>query len=60
MSLVTAAAAAAPDVAAEHFAARLSLETDCWDVHEALAADADFRNTSCPPGPAAQRQGPRD
>lgn len=35
---VTETPAAAPERAAEHFAALLSLETDCWDVHEALAA----------------------
>ena len=33
---VTATPAAASDVAARHFAAKLALETDCWDVHEAL------------------------
>lgn len=42
-SAVTAVPAAAPDVAAAHFAARLSLETDCWDVHAALSSgDPDF------------------
>ena len=36
--LAVAAVPAAPsDVALEHFAALLSLETDCWDVHDALA-----------------------
>ena len=28
--------------AAAHFERKLALETDCWDVHEALARDADF------------------
>lgn len=31
-------AAAASDDALRHFRAKLSLETDCWDVHEALAS----------------------
>lgn len=31
--------AASPDRAAAHFAALLELETDCWDVHEALGSD---------------------
>ena len=35
-SLVTETPAAAPQVALEHFRRRLSLETDCWDVHESL------------------------
>lgn len=35
-SAVAAVPAAAPDVALAHFAALLSLETDCWDVHQAL------------------------
>ena len=30
--------APAPEAVAEHFARLLSLETDCWDVHVALAA----------------------
>jgi rhodanese-related sulfurtransferase len=36
-SSVAAIPAAASDVAAAHFAARLALETDCSDVHEALS-----------------------
>jgi rhodanese-related sulfurtransferase len=35
-SHVAAIAAAAPSHAAEHFAHKLSLETDCWDVHQSL------------------------
>ena len=35
-SSVAAIAAAAPERAAAHFAHRLSVETDCADVHEAL------------------------
>lgn len=31
--------AAASAEALRHFAAKLHLETDCWDVHEALAGD---------------------
>ncbi len=41
-SAVTQIPAAAPDVAAAHFEALLSLETDCWDVHAGLREDADF------------------
>jgi rhodanese-related sulfurtransferase len=34
---------AAPSAAAEaHFAAEFSFETDCWDVHDALAGEPDF------------------
>lgn len=40
---VTEVPAAAPGEALAHFEARLRFETDCWDVHEALAgAEADF------------------
>ena len=35
-SAVTALPPAAPTVASEHFTRLLSLETDCWDVHDAL------------------------
>ena len=35
-SHVSAIAAAAPSEAAAHFARKLSLETDCWDVHESF------------------------
>ncbi|KAA0581254.1 rhodanese-like domain-containing protein [Azospirillum sp. B21] len=35
-SLVTEIPAATPADAASHFARKLSLETDCWDVHESL------------------------
>jgi rhodanese-related sulfurtransferase len=37
-SPVTEIAAADPKTALEHFEKLLSLETDCWDVHAALAA----------------------
>lgn len=34
---------AAPAAEAEaHFAAEFSFETDCWDVHDALAGEPDF------------------
>lgn len=38
MSIVTDIPAASPEVAQEHFQRRLSLETDCADVHEAMSA----------------------
>lgn len=39
---VTATAPAPSDLAREHFAAELSFETDCWDVHDSLTRGADF------------------
>jgi rhodanese-related sulfurtransferase len=43
MSFVSEIPAAAPQVAAAHFAARLSLETDCADVAAAMqAGEVDF------------------
>lgn len=39
---VTAIPPAPSDAATEHFADVLRFETDCWDVHEALAHGADF------------------
>jgi rhodanese-related sulfurtransferase len=39
---VTAIPAADPETAQRHFDTKLSLETDCWDVHESLARGADF------------------
>lgn len=41
-SAVTAIPAAPAAEAAAHFAAAFAFETDCWDVHEALAAGPDF------------------
>ena len=41
-SLVTATAFAAPEDALAHFRRRLSFETDCSDVHEAMQGEADF------------------
>ncbi len=42
-SAVMAVAPAPPGEAAHHFAALLAYETDCWDVHDALAnGPADF------------------
>jgi rhodanese-related sulfurtransferase len=37
---VTAVPAAASDAALAHFASSLGFETDCWDVHDALASGA--------------------
>jgi rhodanese-related sulfurtransferase len=37
-SSVSEPPAASPDLVAEHYARRLALETDCWDVHEALSS----------------------
>ncbi len=39
---VSRIAAAASDVAANHFATKLRFETDCWDVHHGLGLDEDF------------------
>jgi rhodanese-related sulfurtransferase len=39
-SRVAAIPPAAPSAAARHFAAKLALETDCWDVHESVKAGA--------------------
>lgn len=39
---VTAIPAAASSDAKNHFALIFTFETDCWDVHEAMQADADF------------------
>lgn len=41
-SAVTATPVAPSDLAREHFAAEFTFETDCWDVHEALADGPDF------------------
>jgi len=41
-SLVTQVACAASADAVRHFAASFAFETDCWDVHEALAQGPDF------------------
>ncbi|RYX94602.1 MAG: rhodanese-like domain-containing protein [Bradyrhizobiaceae bacterium] len=39
---VTAIRPAPSALAAAHFAAEFSFETDCWDVHDALGKGADF------------------
>ncbi len=39
---VTETPAAASETARLHFERKLTLETDCWDVHEALSRGADF------------------
>jgi rhodanese-related sulfurtransferase len=41
-SSVTKVPAAPADIAREHFAAEFTFETDCWDVHDALAKEPDF------------------
>jgi rhodanese-related sulfurtransferase len=41
-SHVTAVPAAPAAEAEAHFAAEFSFETDCWDVHDALAGEPDF------------------
>jgi rhodanese-related sulfurtransferase len=41
-SRVTVVPAASSKTAAEHFAAELTFETDCWDVHESMKSGADF------------------
>ncbi len=41
-SSVTAIAAAPSAEARAHFSASFTFETDCWDVHDALAKGADF------------------
>ena len=41
-SLVSAVPAADSSSALRHFEAALGFETDCWDVHEALAQAPDF------------------
>jgi rhodanese-related sulfurtransferase len=43
MSSAVTATPPAPSAAAQaHFAAAFAFETDCWDVHDALAKGADF------------------
>ena len=41
-SAVTQIKAAASTAALEHFSSDLTFETDCWDVHDALAGEPDF------------------
>jgi rhodanese-related sulfurtransferase len=41
-TFVTDIPPAQSDLACAHFAAELSFETDCWDVHDALQKGADF------------------
>lgn len=41
-SAVTDIPAAPSHLAQAHFAAEFTFQTDCWDVHEALATGADF------------------
>ncbi len=39
---VTAVPPAPSELAQQHFSAEFTFETDCWDVHDALAKGADF------------------
>lgn len=39
LNSVTETPAAEPEEVAAHFARLLQFETDCWDVHDSLAAD---------------------
>lgn len=39
---VTATPPASSEDARRHFAAEFAFETDCWDVHESMAAGPDF------------------
>ena len=56
-SLVALTPPAAPEEAAAHFAAKLAFETDCADVHHALArGEADFVLLEAR-GPAAYARG---
>ncbi len=41
-SPVTATPAAEPHLAARHFEAHLTFETDCWDVHASVTDGKDF------------------
>lgn len=56
-SLVTAPPPAAPDLVAAHYALKLALETDCADVHDAIAQGVvDFVLLEAR-GPAAHARG---
>lgn len=39
---VVAIAAAPSELARDHFASQFTFETDCWDVHDALAGEPGF------------------
>lgn len=56
-SLVTEVPAASPADAAVHFARKLSLETDCWDVHASLKSGSPDFVLLDVRGPAAFAQG---
>lgn len=57
VSLVTEIPAASSEDAAAHFARRLSLETDCWDVHESLKSGSPDFVLLDVRGPAAYARG---
>ncbi len=46
-SAVTQIEPADSALALSHFAAALTFETDCWDVHDALSRDPDFVLRRC-------------
>jgi len=56
-SLVTENPAATPEDAIAHFARRLSLETDCWDVQESLKSGSPDFVLLDVRGPAAYARG---
>ena len=56
---VTATPPAPPSEAAEHFARKLALETDCWDVHESMKDGAQDFVLLDVRGPTAYAQGAR-
>lgn len=56
-SLVTENPAAPPEDAIAHFARRLSLETDCWDVQESLKSGSPDFVLLDVRGPAAYARG---
>lgn len=57
MSRVTAVPAADSALAAAHFEARLTFETDCWDVHESIVGESPDFVLLDVRGPAAFAEG---
>lgn len=57
VSLVTEIPAALSEDAVAHFSKRLSLETDCWDVHESLKSGSPDFVLLDVRGPAAYARG---
>ena len=56
-SAVAETPAAASEAALDHFARRLTFETDCWDTHDALSKGADDFVLLDVRGPALYAQG---